>query len=185
MQVVDRNAAGLLGLCPARREAPTLCTADRVVRGIRLNYAKGAHKPDGTCARDASHICDPAKDGFEVVGRVIFDCTDFDSAVKLDNETEEPGAVSTPAASSQFWGPLRGLFTFSVKPTVDLPSGTPCIHALDRIDLDWEIKSTVFASKEGNLGGQKRFILTGKELVHVSLRWRCGSASLEDGLLSR
>jgi len=88
---------------------------DQVVRGIRLDYAKGAHKPHGSCAGDPSHIWHLAKDGSEVIVEVVVregvdsagkrlitsiafvtsNCNIFDSAVKQD-QAEQP----TPAASS-------------------------------------------------------------------------------------
>ena len=64
----------------------------------------------------------------------------------------------------------------------DSGGGTTPFNALDRIDLDWEIKSIAFAGEEGGgrggggLAGLKVGYANGKELVHGSFErelWRC------------
>ncbi|KAK4169843.1 hypothetical protein QBC43DRAFT_283408 [Cladorrhinum sp. PSN259] len=49
-------------------------------------------------------------------------------------------------------------------------------NALDKIDVDWTIKSIAFASKEGKLTGLKVLYQNGRELVHGSFEravWTC------------
>ena len=57
-------------------------------------------------------------------------------------------------------------------------NGGTAFNALDRIDLDWEIKAIAFAAKEGGMGlaGLKVVYTNGRELVHGVLErevWRC------------